>query len=88
MKHTQKIDRPYNTKTQAWIVSLPNHPERVAIKVPALNQILRVFKHNLNERSVVSIHHRCVKVDSTTSRVVRYTPNAVNSSNLEVIGKL
>lgn len=67
---------------------LPNHEERIPIKVPALYNALTVLKHNFDKSSVVSAHNWCVEVHFCVIGVVRYATNAVNSFNLEIVCKL
>lgn len=53
--------------------------------MPTLDNILRVFEHNLNKGSVIGLHNRRVEVDSSTSGLALYASNSVNTVDLEVV---
>lgn len=87
---TQSIIRVvwFNSSSGFKLMCSPNHKERVAIKMIALNDVLVVLEDNLDERSVVSLHNRSVKVNATTSGSVGYASHAENTWDLEVVGEL
>jgi len=66
----------------------PNHKERVAIEMVALNDVFVVLEDNLHKCSVVGLHNRCVKVNATTSGPVRNASDTENTGDFEVVSEL
>jgi len=66
----------------------PNHKERVAIEMVALNYVFVVLEDNLHECSVVGLHNGCVKVNAATGGSVGNGSNTENTRDFEVVGEL
>lgn len=66
----------------------PNHKERVAIKMVALNDVFLVLEDNLHKCSVVGLQNRCVKVKATSSGPVGNASDTENTWDFEVVCQL
>lgn len=68
--------------------ALPNHKERVAIKMIALKDVFVILENNLHKCSVVSLQDRGVKIYATASGSVGNASDTENAIDFEVVSEL